>query len=273
MAATSEVRFVEHAGARLAWTETGPAAAPVLLLGNSLGSVKESWQGVTALLAQRWRLVCFDARGHGASTLSPAARGVDYSIELLGRDALAVADAAGAARFSYAGVSIGGMIGMWLGAHAAARLDRLVLSNTAAKLPAQIWDERIATVKAVGLASQADSTMQRWFTPAFHATGAPIIAATRAAFLAVDPDGYLGCAAAIRDMDSRPLLATIKVPTLVIAGTYDPSTPPELGRDIAAGITGAQYVELPLAHMPQLEQPATYVGVLEKFLAEKCAPT
>jgi len=263
---TTGLNFVDHAGARLAWLQDGPADAPALLLGNSLASDAASWDATTALLAQRYRVIRFDARGHGSSALAAASRGVDFSIELLGRDALAVADAAGAARFHYVGVSIGGMIGMWLGRNAADRLDHLVLSNTAAKLPAQIWAERIATVKASGLATQVDSTLQRWFTAPFLAAGHPIIARTRATFLAVDPDGYLGCAAAIRDMDFVAALPAIKVPTLVIAGQFDPSTPPEFGKAIAAAIPGAQYIELPLAHMPQLEDPARYVEVLGTFL-------
>lgn len=238
------------------------------MLGNSLASDAASWDEAAALLSGRFRVIRFDARGHGASTLDAAARGVDYCIALLGRDTLAVADAAGAKRFHYAGVSIGGMIGMWLGLNAADRLNRLVLSNTAARMPAGVWNERIATVKAQGLQSQLDSTMQRWFTEAFQKTGAPVIARTRATFMNVDPDGYLGCAAAIRDMDQLDALPGIKVPTLVIAGTFDPSTPPAAGKEVAARIPGAQFVELPLAHMPQLEQPATYVEVLTKFLAQ-----
>jgi len=261
-----EPRFVEHAGARIAWRQDGPADRPALILGNSLASDGASWDAAAALLCKHFRVIRFDARGHGASTLAATARGIDYSIELLARDTLAVADAAGAARFHYVGVSIGGMIGMWLGRHAGQRLDRLVLSNTAAKLPPHIWDERIAAVKAAGVRTQVDATMQRWFTAEFQAGGAAIIDQARATFLAVDPDGYLGCAAAIRDMDQLAALPAIRVPTLVITGRFDPSTPPELGRAVAAQIPGAQYVELPLAHMPQLEQPTTYVEVLEKFL-------
>lgn len=262
------LHYVEHEGARLAWRQEGPADRPALILGNSLGSDAGSWDDVVALLRDHFRIIRLDARGHGASTLDAAARGIDYSIDLLARDTLAVADAAGAARFHYVGVSIGGMIGMWLGQHARQRIDHLVLSNTAARLPAHIWDERIAVVKAAGLSSQVEATLQRWFTPAFQASGAPIIDRARATFLKTDPDGYLGCAAAIRDMDQRATLAAIKVPTLVIIGSFDPSTPPELGREIAANIPGASCIELPLAHMPQLEQPATYVDVLRKFFGQ-----
>ena len=270
--APAGLNFVAHAGARIAWQAQGPADRPALLLANSLGSDMGSWDAVVGLLADRFRVIRYDARGHGASTLDASSRGVDYSIELLARDALAVADAAGASRFHFAGVSIGGMIGMWLGRHAAHRLDRLVLSNTAARLPAQVWAERIAAVKASGLASQVEATMQRWFTPAFQtqaqvqADCQAVIARARATFLKVDLDGYLGCAAAVRDMDQRDTLPGIAVPTLVVTGRYDPSTPPELGQEIAAQIPGAACVELPLAHMPQLERPGDFVGLLREFL-------
>ena len=108
--------------------------------------------------------------------------------------------------------------------------------------------------------------MQRWFTPAFQAHGGAVIARARGTFLQVDPDGYLGCAAALRDMDLREELSLIDVPTLVITGRFDPSTPPELGREIAAKIPGARCIELPLAHMPQLEQPDTFSDVVQDFL-------
>jgi len=261
-----QLRFVGHAGARIAWQEDGDASLPALFMGNSLGSDIRSWDPVVALLSERFRVIRFDARGHGASALEASARGVDYSIELLARDTLAVADVAGAARFHFVGVSIGGMIGMWLAQHASHRLHRLVLSNTAAKLPAQIWADRIDAVRASGLSTQVDTTMQRWFTPAFQAQGGAAIDRARSTFLQVDPEGYLGCAAALRDMDLRHLLNIINVPTLVITGRFDPSTPSELGRDIAANITGAHCIELPLAHMPQLEQPGTFVDVVQDFL-------
>jgi 3-oxoadipate enol-lactonase len=266
--APAALNFASHAAARIAWQAQGPADRPALLLANSLGSDMESWDAALALLAEHFRVIRYDARGHGASTLEASARGVDYTIELLALDALAVADAAGAARFHFAGVSIGGMVGMWLGRHAAHRLGRLVLSNTAAQLPAQIWAERIVTVKASGLASQVDATMQRWFTPAFQAQaeGQPVIARARATLLKVDLDGYLGCAAAVRDMDQRDALPAISVPTLVVTGRFDPSTPPALGQEIATRIPGAACVELPLAHMPQLERPADFVRVVQAFL-------
>lgn len=260
------LHWIERPGARLAWRADGPADRPVLLLGNSLGSDLASWDPVLPQWLPHFRVVRFDARGHGASLVDVPWRDRDYTIELLAGDALAVADAAGAARFHFLGLSVGGMLGMWLARHAPDRLLRLVLSNTAAQLPADVWAERIAAVRAHGMLALVDTTMQRWFTPAFHAQGDPQIAAARAAFLQVDPDGYCGCAAAIRDMDLRPDLAHIHTPTLVIAGGLDPSTPPALGRAILAGIADAQWLELPVAHMPQRECPEVYADAVARFL-------
>lgn len=260
------VCWVERPGARIAWRADGLVDGPVLLVGNSLGADLASWDAVLAHWLPHFRVVRFDARGHGASVVDAPWRGREYTIALLSQDALAVADAAGAARFHWLGLSVGGMLGMWLARHVADRLERMVLSNTAAKLPTAVWEERIAAVRAHGMQALVDTTMLRWFTPAFHAQGDPQIAAARAAFLQVDPDGYCGCAAAIRDMDLRAELAHIRTPTLVIAGGLDPSTPPALGREILAGLTAAQWLELPVAHMPQRECPEVYADAVARFL-------
>lgn len=262
------MQFLERPGARIAWVAHGDPGLPTLVMGNSLGTDHTSWDTVLPRLRQRFHVVRFDARGHGASTLGAMSRGSDYSIQMLAGDTLAVADAAGAkGQFHYLGLSIGGMIGMWLAQHAADRLDRLVLSNTAAQLPADVWADRIAAVRAAGMSALVDATLQRWFTPAFHArSDGALIARTRDTFLRVDPDGYIGCAAAIRDMDLRDGLAHIRTPTLVLTGSLDPSTPSAMGQEIAARVPGAQWAELPAAHIPQLEQPAAYVDLVEGFL-------
>lgn len=261
-----KMQFVDRAGARIAWRADGSPGLPALVFGNSLGTDHTSWDTVVPRLCERFRVIRFDARGHGASTLDAVSRGSNYSMEMLARDTLAVADAAGAERFHYVGLSIGGMIGIWLGKHAANRLDRLVLSNTAAKLPAEVWTERIAAVRVAGMPALVDATMQRWFTRAFHERGYEVIARTRDVFLRVDADGYIGCSAAIRDMDLRDALAHIRTPTLVITGSLDLSTPSALGQAIAARIPGAQWTEFPVAHIPQLEQPETFVDTAVRFL-------
>src|SRR5262245_25797174 len=150
--------FVNRDGARIHWRSDGDPARPALLVANSLGSELGLWDPVMPALRRHFRVLRFDKRGHGSSE-APAG---DYTIEALAREACAVADAAGAERFHYLGLSIGGMMGLWLGANAPERVLRLVLSNTSARQPAEIWHERIAKVKAVGMNAIADTVLQRW---------------------------------------------------------------------------------------------------------------
>lgn len=256
--------FVTSAGARLYWRADGRPDAPALVLGNSLGTDHALWDPVMGRLTDAFRVIRMDTRGHGASD-APAG---DYSIDQLGRDVLAVADAAKASRFAYLGVSLGGMVGLWLGAHAAERLDALVLCNTGARLAPSGWADRIARVQDGGMAAIADLVMTRFFTPAFVERANPHFATVRSTFLALDPVGYVGCCAAIRDMDLRPALARIATRTLVIAGEHDQATPKELGEAIAAGIAGARLALLPVAHIAHSEMPGRFVDEVVRFLVE-----
>jgi 3-oxoadipate enol-lactonase/4-carboxymuconolactone decarboxylase len=254
--------FLTRDGARLWWRSDGDAAKPALLLGNSLGTDMTLWDPVLPQLIERFQVIRFDMRGHGASDAPPG----DYTIEALGRDALAVADAAGAARFSFAGISIGGMIGQWLGANALDRLDKLVLSNTSSKLPADIWAARIEAVNKGGTASIAGAVLARWFTEAFLAKKSPRLSSARTTLVNTDSGGYIGCCAAIRDMDQTASVTGIRAPTLVIVGTHDLATPKAHGEALAKAIPGAQLVELPAAHIPVLEVPGAFVNALLGFL-------
>jgi len=255
--------FVNADGARIYWRCDGREDRPTLLLGNSIGTDHSLWDSIVPDLARSYRVLRFDMRGHGASD-APAG---DYTIERLARDALAVAAAAGAMRFSYAGISLGGMVGIWLGVHAAARVERLALCNTAAYLPPEAWATRIAAVRGGGMGAIVDMVMGRFFSPAFVARGDARFATVRRTFLSLAPEGYIGCCAAIRDMDQRAALPLIKSATLVVAGALDQATPPSHGRAIAEKIAGAQYVELPCSHLPHFEARAEYVACLLDFLA------
>jgi len=218
---------------------------------------------------RHFRVLRFDMRGHGASDVSPG----EYTIEMLARDAMAIADAAGAGRFCYAGISLGGMIGQWIGANAGDRLLRLVLSNTSAKLDPAVWDERIAKVRAGGAATVVDAVLQRWFSARSLARNDERVAGTRATFISIDREGYIGCCAAIRDMDLRNLAPRIEAPTLVITGTHDLAAPKEHGEAIAAAIAGAERVELPSPHIPVIEMPGLYAHTLLAFLAKEPVTT
>ena len=260
--------FVNIDGVRLYWRADGRGDRPALLLGNSLGTDHALWDAVMPTLMERFRVIRYDMRGHGASD-APAG---DYSIERLGRDALAVADAAGVKLFSWAGISLGGMVGMWLGAHAPERIHRLVLSNTAAKLDAKIWAERIAKIQAQGMGAIVEAVMQRFFSARFIERGDARYATVRDTFLSLDAGGYCGCCAAIRDMDQSASLQRIGAPTLVITGTHDLATPAALGEAIAAAIPGARHASLPVAHIPHLEAARAFCDLVVGFLLDLDAP-
>jgi len=254
--------FVHHEGARLYWRLDGHPDRPPLVLLNSLGTDHSLWEPVMPGLLGHFRVLRTDKPGHGASD----ARDGEYSIAQLGRDVLAVMDAAGVRGAHLCGVSIGAMIGIWVAAHAPERIDRLVLSNTSAKLAPEGFAERIRVVGASGIPAIADSTLGRFFTPGFVAQADARYHSVRATLLQVDPIGYIGCCAALRDMDLRPLLPTIAAPTLVITCRDDQSTPAAMGEAIAAAIPGARYVKWELAHIPFVEAPQRYAELLAEFL-------
>lgn len=251
-----------NAGTRLYYRVDGPADAPPLLMISSLGSDHAMWDPVLPALTRQFRVIRMDKRGHGGSEVVPG----DYTMATLGADALAVADAAGASTFHYMGLSIGGMIGMWLAANAPERVRRVVLSNTAAQVDPKRFDERIATIMLSGMKAVADTVIGRFFTAPYAARRTVHFETVRQTFLSIDPVGYAGCCAAIRDMDLVPGLTRILAPTLVIGGTHDESTPAEQGRRIAQMVANGRYAELPTAHFGHSEQPGRFIDLVVPFL-------
>jgi 3-oxoadipate enol-lactonase len=241
----------------------GPQEAPVLMLSNSLGTNLHMWDDQVPAFTRHFRLVRFDRRGHGGSAVPKG----PYSIERLGRDTLAVIDGLGIAKVNWCGLSMGGMEGMWLGANAASRIDKLILSNTASYFPDRtMWDGRIQLARDKGLVALVDGTIERWFTAEFRRRSPQAVARIREMFLSTDVEGYVGCGAAIRDMDNRSLLAKVSVPTLVIAGRHDMGTTLEAGQFIAEHIPGAELAVMETAHIANVEQPQAYADTVLKFL-------
>jgi 3-oxoadipate enol-lactonase len=232
---------------------TGPDDAPTLVLSNSLGSTTAMWDPQVPTLAERLRVVRYDHRGHGGSPVPPG----PYELADLGADALALLDRLGVQRAHWCGLSLGGMVGMWLAINAPERIDRLVLCCTSAQLgPPSMWADRAATVRAEGVEAIADAGIGRWLTPGFIERAPAATAAVRAMLAATPAEGYAACCSAIEHMDLVPELGAIRAPTLVIAGTQDPATPPEHGERIAAGIPGAHLEMVDAAHLATIEQPA-----------------
>ncbi len=242
----------------------GPAGAAVLVMAHPLGSALAMWEPQVPELARRFRVVRCDLRGHGKS---PAPAG-PYEIADLGADLVALLDRLGAARAHLCGLSLGGMVSMWVAAHHPGRVGRMVLCCTSAELgPPQRWVERAAAARAGGTDAVADDVVARWFTPSFRARHPEIVAAHRATIAASPAEGYIACCGAIERMDLRPDLGSIRAPTLTVAGADDPSTPPEHLLRIAQAIPGARAVVVQrAAHLANVEQPDQVTALIDAHL-------
>jgi 3-oxoadipate enol-lactonase len=242
-------------------TLEGQAGAPVLVLGNSLGTSRAVWDRQIPALAARFRLLSYELPGHGGS---PAAPG-PYTVAGLGAGVRALLDAHGIDRAAYCGISLGAMVGMWLAATSPARISALGLICTSAYLPpASAWLARAEQVRAAGMASLSAASVGRWFTPSF-ARREPDVAARFAADLErTDVEGYAGCCAAIAAMDLRPQLASITAPALVIAGTEDQATPPAHGALIAASAGGGARLRVirGASHLANVAAPGEVTALL-----------
>ncbi len=231
----------------------GPEDAPVLVMANSLGTTLRMWDELASALRDRFRVLRYDHRGHGGSPVPPG----PYAIEDLGRDALALLDALGVERFSWCGLSIGGMVGMWLASEAPERVESLVLCCTSALLgPRELWDERIRVAREEGMDALVENVVARWFTPDFFSGEPEKVEKASRMLRETDPEGYAGCCAAIREMDLRDRLGGIRAPTLVLSAAEDPATPPEHGELIRDSIPGAGFeVIQDASHLANMERP------------------
>jgi 3-oxoadipate enol-lactonase len=241
----------------------GSASAPALMLSNSLGSNLHMWDDQAPELAKHFRLIRYDRRGHGQSGVPQG----PYSMERFGRDVIAVLDALDIDKTNWCGLSMGGMVGQWLGANAPDRMDKLIFSNTNFYYPDKtFWTDRIRFLREKGLAELVDANMQRWFTQGFRERAPDTIDRMKAMFLASNLDGYIACCEAIAAMDFRASNPSISAPTLVIVGSQDAATPPSAGETIAQQIPGAKVAALDAAHISNMEQPQAYTKTVLDFV-------
>jgi 3-oxoadipate enol-lactonase len=235
----------------------GPAGAPALVLSGSLGTDLSMWDPQVEPLSERFRVIRYDLRGHGRSKVP---RG-PYEIADLGRDLLALMDELELERASLCGLSIGGMLSMWVAAHAPERVERLVLLCTSAHL-GSAYAQRAVTVRAKGIEPIADAVIERWFTPGFDPD---TVARFRRTLVATPAEGYAGCCDAIAGMDLRGDLPSIRAPTVVVAGAEDSATPPDHGQAIAEGIADAKFTVIPgAAHLASVEQAARATELIQR---------
>ena len=247
--------------------EDGPRDAPPLVLGNSLGTTLSMWDAQVPALAERFRLIRYDHRGHGRSPVPDP----PYSIDDFADDVVELLDRLGIEKAHYCGLSIGGMTAITMAARHPERINRLIVCCSSPHMPpASNWQERAAAVREAGsVAAVADPVVERWLTPAYAAEHPEIREGLREMLAASPPDGYVAACGAIERMDLRPLLGTVRAPALVIGGEYDLATPPEQhARLIAEGIPGARYELVPAAHVANVEQSELVTRLIIEHLED-----
>jgi len=243
--------MAEEAVVGLNYVLEGPEDAPVLVLSNSLGTNLGMWDDQASVLRERFRLLRYDQRGHGDS---PVPSG-PYKIENLGLDLLALLDRLEIEYASICGLSIGGLVGMWLASEAPERVGRLVLCCTAPRFDPELYDARASKVRAEGVGSIADTVLERWFTPEFRAARPETVAWAGSMLRGTPAEGYAGCCEVLRDTDVRGRLGEIRAPTLVIAGAEDPAATVDQAEEIRDSIPEARLIVVEAAHLANVEQP------------------
>ncbi len=235
----------------------------VLMLSNPMGTNLHLWDPQIPALAEHFRIVRYDSRGHGASVANEG----PYSVEGLGRDARAIMDALDIGRVHWLGLSMGSIVGLWLLVHARERIGRAVLASTAAQIPGpDLWNNRIQSARDTGMNGVAMAAAERWFTKAFRDTNPEKVEAVMEMVRTTPVHGYLAACAAGRDMDQREAIRSIRNKVLVIAGRHDLSTPPGMGALVASSIEGARFVTLEASHMSNIEDEANFTRAVVDFL-------
>ena len=242
----------------------GDTNNPAIVFSNSLGTKYSMWQLQIAALQKDYYVVCYDTRGHGASSVPQG----PYSIEQLGTDVTQLLDHLNIKKASFCGISMGGLTGQWLAIHHPDRFNHVIVCNTAAKIgQAQAWNERAALVREQGLKPIADTAASRWFTEPFIQSNTAIVQSLSNDLGAGSPEGYASCCEALAKADVREELASIEVPVLIIAGQQDPVTTVEDGQYMLDRISKAQLFEINASHISNIEQPEAFNQAVLKFVA------
>jgi len=260
--------------ARLSAAIEGPHGAPVVILANPIGTTRAIWDAQARVLREDFRLLRFELRGHGAPGARSDAPPGPYSLAELGTDVLGLMREHSVTSAAYCGISIGGMIGLWLAANAPERISSLVVCCAAiTPMPSrQAWLDRAALVRSGGMAAISDMGPPRWFTPDFITSQPAAVARVVDMLLGTDPEGYAACGEAIAGMDLRPALGAIKASTLVIAGAEDPAAPPWQGAMTAAGIARSRLrVIRGASHLAPYQVPGPVTDAIRAHLGARPA--
>jgi 3-oxoadipate enol-lactonase len=255
----------ELSGAEIRYSLDGPADAPVLVLSNSLGTDLHMWDKVVRGFSERFRVLRYDTRGHGESSVSEP----PYTVSQLAQDLVRLLDHLHLDRVNLCGLSLGGITAMWLAIHEPSRFEKLIFANTSPRITsAKAWNERIAFVRASGMHELAKVTMPRWFTADFLASNPNAVDPLISVIESTSPDGYIGCCAALGNKDLWAEVNRIQAPSLVITGEFDVATPAADGQALHNILSNSHYVELKAGHLSAWERPHEFQSAVLGFLAQ-----
>lgn len=249
--------------AQINYQTFGDAAKPALVFSNSLGTNFKMWQPQIDFFQQDFFVICYDTRGHGASS---APQG-PYSIDQLGQDVVNLLDHLNIEKAAFCGISMGGLTGQWLAINRPERFNQVVVCNTAAKIgQEQAWNDRAALVREQGLQPIASTAASRWFTEPFIQSNATVVNNLQNDLGAGSPEGYASCCEALAKADVREQLKQVKIPVFIIAGQQDPVTTMEDGLFIQKQIFNSQLFNINASHISNLEQPEDFNNTIINFL-------
>jgi 3-oxoadipate enol-lactonase len=253
-------------GFRMNFEVEGLESAPTVVLHHPLATDLTIWDELTAALVPRYRVVRFDARGQGQSEATPA----PYDFAMLSADTIGLMDHLGLARAHFLGLSMGGMVGQFLGVEHPQRFQSLILCSTSSRMAPEarpLWEERAKVVREKGMASQVELALPRWLAASSRSTKPELVARMTRYIEATPVEGYAGWCLAIRDLDVTDRLKAISLPTRIIVGSEDPSTPPAAAKVIHGEIASSELVEVPgVAHQLHVEEPETFNRHVLEFL-------
>ncbi|MBM4276730.1 MAG: 3-oxoadipate enol-lactonase [Deltaproteobacteria bacterium] len=264
--------FIVANGIRTNYELSGKKDDPVVVLSHSLASSLKMWEPQMEILRSHFRVLRYDIRGHGLTETTSA----PYTLEQLGEDAIGLLNTFGIDKVHWVGLSMGGMIGQAIALNHPHRLMSLSLCDTSARIPDEaqpIWDERIEGVRKIGMKSQLETTMERWFTPSYLNLNPPMLTLIKEEFLNTSPEGYIGCASAIRRLNYLDRLGEIRLPTLITVGEDDPATPLSASEAIHKQIKDSRLIILPATrHLSNVERAEAFNDHLLKFLKSVSKP-
>jgi len=269
-----DMPMIDADGCLLNVSVEGRDGGPTLMLSNSLGCTLQMWEPQMRALTQLFRVVRYDRRGHGKSGVPPG----PYSVERFGRDVLAILDDLNIEKVHWCGLSMGGMVGQWLGANAPERLGERVAPGQPIttvvdvdhlRVEAAVLEHDLSLIRVGGIAAVADTVIATWLSTDFREREPQITANVKAMLIASPVAGYLACCEALSTLDQRDLLPRIKSPTLVIAGRHDMATPIAAGELIRSKVPGASLTILDAAHISNVEQPHAFTDAVVGFLTQR----